>query len=554
MKKTPNASWVWHIARPDIWRILLLAVISGGLSLSYVIFALLSRQVIDIATGEIAGSLWLSGGGLLGMLVVQGGLNVLYSHLNVWVTGRVEIRIRDLVFGTLFTKRWQEVGRYHSGDLLNRLTSDSQVVVTGVVTIVPRLVSLTTRLIACLVVLLTMDVRFTLLMLGLGGLMLVGSRLYGRKMKKLHKECQQLDGEARSFMQEGLENWMVIQSFGGDGVTRQRLGDRMRRHFAAKLRRSRWSNLSHAALYLLFSGSYYGALVWGAVRLAAGSLSFGTLTAFLQIVSQIRTPFMNMSGILPQYYNMLASAERLMELEQLPEEPRHPLPAPASALYESMTCLQVEDVHFAYDVEHPVLTGASLTVQKGEFMALVGFSGIGKSTLFKLLLGFYTPDKGNVNLLTDSQSVPLGADTRELFAYVPQQNMLLSGTIRENIAFCHADVTDEAVWAAAQVADVAEAIRQLPGGLDTVLGERGSGLSEGQIQRLAIARAVLSGAPILLLDEATSSLDEATEERVLRRLRALPGRTCLCISHRPAALELCDRVVRIKDGKFTVES
>ncbi len=553
MKKSLSASWVWRVARPDIWRILLLAVISGGLSLGYVVFALLSQQVIDIATGEIVGSLWLSGGAMLGMLVLQGGLNVLYSHLNVWVNGRVEIRIKDLVFGRLFTKRWQEVSRYHSGDLLNRLTSDSQVVVNGIVTIVPRLVSLVTRLIACLVVLLTMDGRFTLLMLGLGGLMLLGSRLYGRKMKKLHKECQHLDGEARSFMQEGVENWMVIQSFGGDEATRRRLGKRLWRHFAAKLRRSHWSNLSHAAMYLLFSGSYYGALLWGAVRLAAGSLSFGTLTAFLQIVSQIRTPFMNMSGILPQYYNMLASAERLMELEQLPEEPRCPLPAPVTTLYENMTCLRVEDVHFAYDAEHPVLTGASLTVQKGEFVALVGFSGIGKSTLFKLLLGFCTPSEGSVSLLTDEQAVPLGADTRPLFAYVPQQNMLLSGTIRENIAFCNADATDEAVWAAAEVADVAEAIRQLPDGLNTALGERGAGLSEGQIQRLAIARAVLSGAPILLLDEATSSLDEATEERVLRHLRALPGRTCLCISHRPAALELCDRVARIEDGKFLEE-
>jgi len=389
-----------------------------------------------------------------------------------------------------------------------------------------------------------------LILLCLGLLMLLCSRFYGKKMKALHKDCQEKDGQARSFMQEGFANWMVIQSFQGADTVRDRLGGLLSRHFAANLRRVRWSNLAHSAIYLLFSGSYYIALLWGAVRLAAGAITYGTLTAFLQIVSQIRTPFMNMSGLLPQYYNMLASAERLIELEQLPDEPRRQPPYAAAQLYDRLQALEAESIHFAYEAEHPILTGASLTLRKGEFMALAGFSGIGKSTLFKLLLGFYLPDSGRLTARLTDGDLSLGGDTRCLFAYVPQQNMLLSGTIRTNITFCCEETTEEAIWAAAEAADVADAIRGLPQGLDTVLGERGAGLSEGQIQRLAIARAVLSGAPILLLDEATSSLDEATEERVLQRLRALPGRTCLCISHRPAALQLCDRVVRVVDGKF----
>lgn len=553
MKKQVTGAWVWQVSRPDVWRIALLAVISGLISLSYVVFAVLSQQVIDIATGVLEGSLWLPGSGLLGMLVLQCGLNVLYSHLQVWVSGRVEMRLKDRVFAALFGKRWQDVSAYHSGDLLNRITGDSQVVVTGVVTIVPRLVSLITRLIACVVVMLTIDWRFTLVMLGLGLLMLVASRFYGKRMKSLHKECQHTEGESRSFMQEGLENWMVIRSFDGEGVTRLRLGERLRRHFTAKLRRSHWSNLSHTALYLLFSGSYYIALLWGALRLAAGVLTYGSLTAFLQIVSQIRTPFMNMSGVMPQYYNMLASAERLMELEELPDEPRTPLSMSVEALYGGLTAIRVEGVHFAYEEENPVLTGANLTVKKGEFVALAGFSGIGKSTLFKLLLAFLTPQVGRLWLEGAESEQPVDASTRSLFAYVPQQNMLLSGTIRENIAFCNTEADEAAIWEAAEVAEVAEVIRQLPDGLDTVLGERGAGLSEGQIQRLAIARAVLGGAPILLLDEATSSLDEPTEERVLRNLRGLAGRTCLCISHRPAALAVCDRVIRIADGHFVEE-
>ncbi|MBQ4332636.1 MAG: ABC transporter ATP-binding protein [Clostridia bacterium] len=554
MKKASTArTWIWRILRPDMGMILVLSVISALIAGGMVLFALLSRQVIDRATGAVEGDLWLPGGGLLLLVAVEALLHVLFNDLKTRVSGRVDIRIKDTVFNALFHKRWQDVHAYHSGELLNRMTGDSHVVVTGVATLIPQVVSISTRLIACLVVLLTMDWRFTLALMGVGLLMLLSTRLYGRKMKALHKDCQQADGQAKSFAQESLANWMMIQSFEGGTTVRQHLGGLLNRQFKANLKRTHWSNLAHAGLYLLFSGSYYVALLWGALRLAAGGLTFGALTAFLQIVSQIRTPFMNLSGILTQYYNMLASAERIMELQQLPEEPREPQTYEAGELYSRLQSLEADGLHFAYDPETVVLEGAQLSVPKGQFVALAGFSGIGKSTLFKLLLGFHTPDSGRLTARLTDGVVPLGADTRCLFAYVPQQNMLLSGSVRDNIAFCCGDVTDAAVWAAAETACVADAIRALPQGLDTVLGERGAGLSEGQLQRLAIARAVLSGAPILLLDEATSSLDEATEAQVLINLRALPERTCLCISHRPAALEICDRVIRLEDGRFVEE-
>ncbi len=554
MKKPASGVWVWRIVRPDVWRIVLLAVLSGLISFCSVFFALLSRRVVDIATGDATGNLWLHGGGLLALLAFQCGLNVLNNYVHVWVSCRIEMGVKQRVFGRLFQKHWREVKGYHSGDLVNRLTGDTQVVVNGAVSIVPRLVSMITQLIACVAVMLVIDRLFTLIMVAFGLVMLAVSRLYGRRMKVLHKTCQETEGHARSLMQEGLENWMVVRSFGGEQATVNRLKTLLGKNFAARLRRSRWSNLSHAALYLLFSGSYYVALLWGALRLAAGVISFGDLTAFLQIVSQIRSPFMSMSGVLPQYYNMLASAERLMELEDLADEPAPALPMPAGDLYSRMECLQVREVSFAYEDTHPVLVDVNLTVNKGEFVALAGFSGIGKSTLFKLLLGFITPDRGELTVEAAGFSLPVGASTRQLFAYVPQQNMLLSGTIRENIAFCREDADEDALWAAAEAADAAALIRSLPQGMDTPLGERGVGLSEGQLQRLAIARAVLSGAPVLLLDEATSALDEATEERVLRRLRALPGRTGLCISHRPAALAACHRVVRIVEGHLVEDS
>ena len=553
MKSTNAQKWIWRIAKPYAPAIVMLSVINAMIAGGMVLFALASRWVIDIATGVEEGNLWVAGGSLIGLLLAELLLNVLYNYYKVWVTGKVEIRIKDTVFGALFEKKWADVSTFHSGELLHRMTADTDVVVTGVVTLVPQVTAMATRLIACLVVLLSMDWRFTLVLLGLGGLMLICSRYYGKKMKQLHKECQETAGQAKSFTQESLANWMLIQSFDGADTVRGRLGGLLDRNFRVRLKRIRWNNMSHAAMYLLFSGSYYAALLWGAVRLAAGTLSYGTLTAFLQIVGQIRQPFVNASGLLPQYYNMLASAERIQELELLEDEPRLGQTCNAAAVYERLVSLDAEGVHFAYEEGHPILKGADFSLKKGEFVALAGFSGIGKSTLMKLMLGFYTPATGAVRAQLDEGHLVLGRETRSLFAYVPQLSLLLSGTIRENIAFCCGEVSDDAMWAAAEVADVADAIRSQPAGLDTVLGERGSGLSEGQLQRLAIARAVLSGAPVLLLDEATSALDEATEERVLARLRALPDRTCLCISHRPAALQICDRVIRVVEGKIVEE-
>ena len=553
MKPTSAQNWIWRIARPYGWSIALLSLIDGLIAGGMVLFALASRHVIDIATGDETGSLWWAGAMLVGLLVGELILHVLYNYYKVWITGKVEIRIKDTVFAALFEKKWSDVSSFHSGELLHRMTADTDVVVTGVVTLVPQVVAMATRLIACLVVLLTMDWRFTLLLLALGVLMLICGRFYGKKMKSIHKECQETDGKAKSFTQESLANWMLIQSFDGADTVRGRLGGLMSKNFRAKLRRIRWNNMAHAAMYLLFSGSYYAALLWGAVRLAAGTLSYGMLTAFLQIVGQIRQPFVNASGLLPHYYNMLASAERIQELELLEDEPCVGERCDAADVYARLVSLDARGVHFAYEEGHPILTGADFSLKKGEFVALAGFSGIGKSTLQKLMLGFYTAQSGEMCAQLEDGVLTLGRETRPLFAYVPQLSLLLSGTIRENIAFCCGEVSDDAIWAAAEVADVADAIRKQPNGLDTMLGERGSGLSEGQLQRLAIARAVLSGAPVLLLDEATSALDEATEERVLKRLRALPDRTCLCISHRPAALQICDRVIRVENGKIVEE-
>ena len=543
--------WIGRMIRPYSGPIALLALISASISICIVSFAFIARWLIDCAVGDREGTLLAPGAALIALLVVRIILNASQTHLHQWLIGKMDMRIKQHMFSELMKKEWKGFQSYHSGELLNRMTGDCRIVTNALIGLLPKITAMITSLIACLVALASLiDGRLVLLACAFGLVVLAVGRLYGRRSKRLHKALQKTEDAANSFTQENFTHWMLIRSFGGEEATCGGLDARLGNTFRAKMRCVRWSNLSHSALFFLFNGSYFLAMLWGAFQLSAGGMTYGMLTALLQIVNQIRSPFMDMSGIVPQYYNMLASAERIMELEDLPDEPRSALPYTAADLYGRLHSLRAERLSFAYDEDKMVLVDADFTVKKGEFVALAGFSGIGKTTLFKLMMGFYPPAGGTLTAQLEDGAIPLNADTRCLFAYVPQNNMLLSGTIRDNIAFCCDNVTDEAIWAAAEVADVAEAIRLQPNGLDTVLGEGGTGLSEGQLQRLAIARAVLSGAPILLLDECTASLDEATEERVLQRLRALPNRTCLCISHRPAALDVCDRTVRVVDGKF----
>ena len=283
-------------------------------------------------------------------------------------------------------------------------------------------------------------------------------------------------------------------------------------------------------------------------QMLLGQMTFGSLTAVIQLVNQIQTPFVSLSAVLPTYIAMLASAERLMELDEIQGEAA-PIRENPEYLYRRMDAICARKLSFSYDRDQ-VLRDASFSLPKGAFAVITGPSGIGKSTLLKLLLGIFRSGSGSLYIKCGNRKVTLDRSTRRLFAYVPQGNLLLSGTLRENLTIVNPGATEEALRQAIHVSAMEDFLPQLPQGLDTVLGESGAGLSEGQAQRLAIARAVLGGAPILLLDECTSALDEATEEKVLKRLKALPDRTCIAVTHRPAALKLCTWRLEVSGGKI----
>ncbi len=554
MKNRKTLHWIYKNTRNYLPAVGLIAVLSAAVSVGYILLAYFSSYVIDIATGQKSGNITLYIGLLFGLILLQAVLYVLNSSLRVRVTGKIEMALKGQMFLSLTQKEYSGIAPLHSGDILNRFTSDVEVVVGGVVGIVPSAVSLFSRLIAALAVLISMSPELTVVIIIIGIVVGFAARIYSKYFKGIHKKVQSAMGETRSYMQECTENIVVVKTFGSAGTFHEKLKSLMTRVYKLKLRRNLISNIANIAVFLLFTGGYYAALSWGAFMVDRAAITYGTLMALLSIVSQVRAPITNMSGLIPQYYSALASAERIMELQCLPDEPKTLPQTDTARLYEKLSAVRLQNVSFRYGKKNnEVLKSADMTLKKGTLTALVGGSGEGKSTIFRLLLGLYHPNEGTLFLKTDEKTIPIDATVRGLFAYVPQGNMILSGTIAENIRFCNLSADDEALLNAAKCADLYDFVQSLPNGFDTVIGERGLGLSEGQIQRISIARAVLSGAPILLLDECTSSLDEKTEKTVLQNIKAMTDRTVLIISHRPAALSVCDKIYRLSGGILRVE-
>lgn len=534
--------WIYCRIRRYIPLTAAVSVISALSALSFVALALITKMVMDIATGDTTGSLLKSGILLFTVIAIQILLSAAQSILNAYSNGKQTIAFRNYLFGVLCRKKYADISAYHSGDILNRFTSDIDTVVTSSVNIIPNIVSIATKIVAGIGTMLFMNPYIAAAVLLCGVTFPAIGRAINKRYKYMHKECQRTEGRTRAFLQECFENIVVIKTFISEAPFIKKLDSYMDDNFRLKIKRTSISVIANISLYALFTAGYYAVLLWGAGGLSGGTLTYGTLMAFLQLISQLRAPLQNVSGILPQYYSALASAERLMELEGAADES---FPAAAEHLEkikEDFRTLEIKNLFFGYAGES-VLRDFSFCAKRGNITAITGESGSGKSTLFKLILGLYEPQSGSIVI---NGEIPLDASLRGLFAYVPQGNMVLSGTVRENITMNNRAVTDEQIERAARAAEIYDYITSLPDGFETHLAERGAGLSEGQIQRISIARALLTNAPILLLDEATSALDEETETRVLANIKSMTDKTVLFITHRNTSLKVCDRIVHVE--------
>jgi len=533
--------WLYRNSKTQIPKMILLVLGNAAFAVCGVGFALLSRSVVDGAVAGDKKTFLYFALLLLGVILLQLFLRLLCRNLEETVKARLEMSYKSQLFSKLLYKDYAVVSVYHSGELLNHLTSDVSIISEGVTTIVPGLVSMLTRLVCAFAVLVAIDGSFALVFAAGGILLFIVIGAFRSLMKRMHKKVLETDGKLRSFMQEGLENLLAVKIFAVQKQMTDRAIGLQDLNYAAKMKRMKASIVANSGFSFIFQLGYLYALLWSAYKLYMQSISFGTLTAILQLVGQVQTPFIGLSGLLPKYYGVLASVERIMALENLSDEAEiNRGGINCHDLANRLAAVVFDQVSFHYDRD-AVLEKASLRINRDDFTLLSGPSGIGKTTILKLLLGVFKPDEGEIYLqLNDGSRIKTDQHTRKLFAFVPQGNLLLSGSIRENIAFIKPEARDDEIMEAARISCADEFIKELPAGLDTVIGEKGYGLSEGQIQRLAIARAVLSGAPVLLLDEASSALDESTEARLLRNLRAMPGKTCLIVSHRRAPLSICN--------------
>lgn len=539
--------WQWSKTRHlSIFGICILSMIGTCGSL---VIAAATRGLIDSAVGR-DGRQFLFNAILISGAVLTIRLCGLISGLLSAKTGAELLRdLRTMVLRRLLHKQYAELDGFHSGELVNRMFSDVGIVRNGIMEAVPAIVSMAVGFAGAAVLLIRMDWRFILLMLagGLLGLILIAA--FHKPMTSRHKAAQESEGRLHAALQELLENLRLVKASGTEKRMEGRTEDRQQAFLAAQLRKGRFSVSMNNSISLVFQLSWLFCMLWGCYGIYCGRLTYGMLAAILQLLGQIQGPFSKAAGVADQLYGTISSAERLKELLDLPEE--EPVPADDSVPDREFREIRLCGVDFSYRRRaEPVLKQVNLTIRAGEFAAVTGASGSGKSTLFQLLLGIYQPVGGELKFcFADGKEMAVSRSTRGLFAYVPQGNTLFSGTLRENLTMFTDSASDEEILQAARLACLYRFLAELSDGLDTVIGERGIGLSEGQAQRVAVARALLSRAPILLLDECTSALDEKTETELLRNIASLRGKTCLIVTHRRAALEICNSRIHIGAGK-----
>ena len=555
MKQKHTLQWISAVTGRTKGLVGLLVVVQTVLSVSSIAFAFVLRRIINMAVQGASTGFWSAFVLLVGVIAAQIALSAASRFLSEYTTTTVENRFKQRLFVALLTGNYASVTAVHSGEWMNRLTSDTTVVAGGVTQIVPGLIGMLVRLFGALAAILWLEPRFFWVLVPGGTAMLALTYGFRKILKRLHKNIQEADGTLRVFLQERLESLLIVRTFAKEQQTAAQAASLMEQHKAARMKRSNFSNLCNIGFAGAMNGAYLLGIGFCGYGILTGTMSYGNLMAIMQLVGQVQSPFANITGYLPRYYSMLASAERLMEAEAFAPDSEHPLAEEKTlAFYRTkLTALRLEHASFTYqppvsaEEEQPpmpvVLKDIDLTIRKGEYIAFTGPSGCGKSTVLKLLMCLYPLDAGSRTLETTSGAQALTAAWRSLFAYVPQGNQLLSGTIRNIVSFDdpHKAQDDTGILRALRIACAEDFVQKLEKGLDTTLGEHGQGLSEGQMQRIAIARAVFSEHPILMLDEATSALDEATARQLLENLRRMTDKTVLMVTHRADQTGFFDR-------------
>ena len=503
---------------------------------------LITKELVDAAVSSRTEMLWRSGLMLLLLVLVEIGMRFGLSLLRIHASAKLQRRLQGMLIRDILTKEYALLKGYHSGELVNRVFSDAGVIKNGVLGILPGIVSTLVSFIGAAAILIALDWRFVLL-LAIGGLIgTVIVMLFRNPMKERHKRMQKAEDKLHASVQETFENIRLIKASISENRVFRQIDNRQDTMEREQLRQGKFSAVMNNSMGMMFSFSWLFCMLWGSAAIFRGEMTYGSLAAMIQLIGRVQGPIASAVSIAAEVYGVVASAERLMQLTDLPSES-------TGEMLTDFDEIRIDHASFRYeDGTEDVLHDLCCTIQKGEFVALTGTSGGGKTSLFQLLLGIYFPNTGKIYFKNGSEERTACRETRSLFAYVPQGNTLFSGTLRENLVMFTDEASDADIQEALRVACIEDLADEI--GLDAELGERGVGISEGQAQRVAVARALLSGAPILLLDESTSALDEETEARMLKNISAMRDKTCLIVTHRKAALSICDYQFHITEGRM----
>lgn len=544
MKDISVFKWIYKSCGKRRREGVVLVMLNAWSAMCVTLFAVLSKTVMDNAQAGDRDSLVKNVVLLFLIIASQMFSRVLSSYIEAVGQGKAEISLKTHVFSSIIYGTYADSTERHSGDLMTRLTADVLAVSDTYVHVFPALAGYAVRIFTGAVALFMLDRRFAFVFIACGTIIVIVAALFRKKLKNLHNIVQERDARVRSFMQEMLENLFAIKVFGIEDKVINRSIRQQNRFYREKVRKKSFTILASIGFSIAFAAGFLAAVAYGSYGVLKGTMTFGTVVAIIQLVNQLQSPIIGITGILPSFVGMFASAQRLMDISSSEKELND---NSAEVNYESFKRIIAKDISFGYADEN-VLEKSSFAIEKGDFVGIKGPSGAGKSTIFKLITGIYPPDCGEIHIETDDGFVSC-KEARRLYSVVPQGNMLFSGTVRENITILYPTATDEEIEKA--ISDsCAEFAYSLENGLDFMLGEDGAGISEGQAQRLAIARALLGKGKILLMDESTSALDSESEKTLLERLSLRKDLTVLFITHRESVLEKCSRTITVFDGKI----
>lgn len=556
--------WMGSYAKPAVPFLIFSIIVNIIFALIGIYNVTVSKSLIDSAiSGDSNATIrWL-----IIMLVIT-LISMLSSPITSFMSTHSSIKltqnIQRKIYQHIQCSDWLEQSKFHSVSLLTRVTSDVSNISSAILGTIPSLVSLLVTLIGSFYTLISWAPSIAFAAVFIGPFLILVGKYFSRKLKDLYKEAQEEDVKYRSFMQESIQNIMIVKTFCMEKINMHRLVEIQNNKYKIAMRNTKLSVMTSMSMSFCSSIAYFTIFTWGVLNIAKGVSTYGTFTGMLQLYSKVQAPFSSLASMIPGLISTIAAAERLMEIEAIPVEKMadekelddigslevalDSISSKVSSTFNKPNIV-FDNVSFAYKANNNILNNINLTIDAGETIAFVGPSGEGKTTMIRLILSLINPTEGNILLSEGNLVKEINRNYRELISYVPQGNTLFSGSIRDNLKYGNPYASDDEIKAALKNACALDFVNELEDGLDTMIGEKGVGISEGQAQRIAIARSFLRERPILILDEATSALDPETEVNVLKAVRALPTKpTCIIITHRPSALNICNRIMKLEKG------